>query len=153
MTHYVCYCKNCGDKYLYQGSGQYTLKTPKEYNSREYCPTCKEATVKALSTIPQKSYIDWVEVKEDMLDELLKVEENERKRVEENRNPFDLFPPLRRVFPSLFDTKTNESSKSGEVKVGDKMYRYFYFPSKPKEAKIHVMARLNTLTKEIIDYR
>lgn len=54
MTHYIYFCKNCGVKYTYQGSGHYNLPTPKECNSREYCPECQGAINEALEKYQKK---------------------------------------------------------------------------------------------------
>jgi len=147
-------CGHCGIEYSFYWSGQ-NIPT---HNSDIYCTECEEArseaVKKAFGKIPVLFKNEYIITDEVNLDTLLRLEkenfdELERKNkemVKEKGNPY--FPLMRRVYASLYDSKTGETSKSGGVSYNDRSYSYFYWPSKPEEAKIKVLERINVKTGE-----
>lgn len=147
-------CVHCGIEYRYQASGS----MPGDYNDHEYCEECKEVLVKALKTIPKKFGYKFVKTNEVSIETLLRWEkektEEHRMRMESGEN---IFPLMRQIFPSLYDSGTGEHSRSGKISgreefVG-KTYSYFYWPSKINEANVNVEKRVNLLTGEELSYR
>lgn len=153
MTHYILYCKNCGAKYTFQGSGRYIGVTPREYNDRDYCPECKKAIIDSLEKIEKKSFLDWVSTNEVTLENLLnekaRLREEEIKKVKEDNLPN--FPKLERVYASEYNLEKGEHTIQNEVILNKKKYFYRYFASKKDEAKISKRVRKDSKTQEVIE--
>ena len=101
MRIVIVYCKNCGAKYNWQASGNWSLDTPKEYNDREYCPECKKAIIDALAPISKKSIVKWIKTDEVDLETLKRWK---KEMLEERKlyvGDIGKFPYIERVFPTL----------------------------------------------------
>jgi len=157
----IHYCINCGERYMFQWSGNYDAipDVPKEYRDKDYCPECKKAIVDALTPITKKSEIKWLPTTEVDIDTLLKWEEELREKqiAEDNANSTNhpVFPRGRRVWAGLYNTDIKENSRQEQVMNPENRRLYFYrfYPSKKNEAVITVQARVKFGTNEIIDYR
>lgn len=74
--------------------------------------------------------------------------------------PNSLFPICRRIYSSLYNFETKESSISGQVSdtidIGcnttKRSFSYFYFPSKIQDMKISVNVRFDIINNQIIEY-
>ncbi len=140
MRTAIIECKHCLTDYTTQFSGSWNaIDTPKEYQDHEYCPECKRAIVETLLKIPKKYKWENLPTDEFTLEELLNIEKLEYEKTSELKG---LLPLARRVFANLYDSELNEYSKSGQVKHNGKVFYYFYWPSKPQEAKITVKTKV-----------
>lgn len=151
MMHYMKRCTHCKTVYAYQASG-YGCHDP--LNDDEYCPDCKKVIVDALKDVPKKFDSTWVETNEvtyDFLKEERRKKEEEYEKRDVNGN-FIKLPITRRVYASLFNTKTGEAEKNDAFDIGEKQYLVQYWPSKPDDIKIQVLKEKNLLTGEIVDY-
>lgn len=142
----ISFCKNCGDEYRFQASGNYwSLDTEEEYNDPVYCLECKKTITEVLSKISKKTEIRFIETYDFTLEKLFKKDEElsnaHLKQMEIDRgNNLITFPRIRRVFGSLFDVNKQEYSRTEEILVDGVRYRYSYW-SKSKE--------LIKITKEV----
>lgn len=134
-------CKHCNVVYRYQASGEYILGPPKEYNDKEFCPDCKKVVLKALSKVKKRVEEVWVKTKEISGLEL-KLYEEERMRKGWESKEFPVFP-VRRIFPILYDTRTNESENAGQTlyknyrNLGEDIeFKWAFWPSKPDEGQV-----------------
>ena len=145
----ICRCKHCQIKYSWQASGNWNLNTPEDYNDSEYCPDCKKTIVDALSKIPKKR--DKVSVETDEVD----LATLERWEIEE-RNNHKGFPPVKRVFATLYNWDRQEHKIIRQVDGRDehegKVYIYNYCPSEKENCRILVDKEKNLETGEIIGY-
>ena len=140
MRTAIIECKHCLTNYITQLSGSYdAIDTPKEYQDKDYCPECKKVIVEALAKIPQKYKWENLPTDEISLDELLSIEKDKYEKDSELKG---LLPVARRLFASLYNKELNEYNKSGEVKHNGKVFYYFYWPSKPQEARITVKTKI-----------
>ena len=125
-------CKHCGSEYMYQASG---FPHPEIINDKEYCPVCAEAIQKALSKIPRKFEWRYVHTKDLTKQQALEIIEKRDDQSTEG------FPPIRRIFPELFDPKTNEWSRTEEFYYKDSKYMITYWKNKPKKYAIYKWER------------
>jgi hypothetical protein len=139
MTHYTKRCKHCKSTYTYQGSGDGCFRP---MNDDTYCPVCKAVIIEALKTIPKKFDSVFVETDEVTYDYLL-----EKRREKETGGLC-----TRRVYASLFNTKTGEAEKNDAFDVDNRQYLVQYWPSKREDMKIKVLKEKNLLTGEITGY-
>jgi len=146
----IQYCKNCGAEYKWQASGS-NWEVDRTYNDHEYCPECKKAIIEALVKIPKKSELKWILTDLIDFDTLLEWEKLENQEVQERyeeklKTEEIVLPPMKRVFASLWDTETNQHSRSFMVKGREehknKVFMGFYWPKdEDKEKKITVFIR------------
>ena len=148
----IVYCKNCGFKYSWQASGNYSLDTPEEYNDREYCPECKKAIIDALAPIEKKSIIKWIETDVVGLETLKRWE---LEMFEDRKVYAGGFPYMRRVFPSLLNTETGEHSKDihiqGREGHKDKFFHCTYWENQNEVISITTKVRVD-MDDNILEY-
>ena len=145
MMHYIKRCCHCKSTYTYQASGDGCHKPT---NDDTYCPDCKSIILEALMNVPMKFDRVWEETDEVTYDYLL-----EKRRIEEEkRSEGNLLPLGRRVYASLFNTKTGEAETNDAFDVDNRQYVAQYWPSKREDMKIRVLKEKNLLTGEIIGY-
>jgi rubredoxin len=111
MTHYTKRCVHCKTTYTYQGSGEGCFRP---LNDDRYCPDCKTAIVKALESIPKKFDKVFIETDEVTYDYLL-----EKRNIQDEKAGGLC---TRRVYASLFNTKTGEAEKNDAFDVDNKQY-------------------------------
>jgi hypothetical protein len=146
-------CSHCGITYSYYMSGSHIPN----HNSDIYCPGCEKvragAVAKALGEIPVLFKYKYIPTDDYSLEDLLEIEKVKREHDEfewqKKRDAGEvLFPIARRVYSTLTDSKTGETSRSGGVKYNGESYSYFYWPSKKEEAEIKVYKKINMTTGE-----
>jgi len=134
-------CWHCKTVYTYQASG---AGCHEPINDETYCPECKAAILKALKSIPKKFDKIFMETDEVTYDYLKK------KRDEQDEKAGGLC--TRRVYCSLFNSKTGEAEKNDAFDVDDKQYLVQYWPSKMEDMKIKVLKEKNLETGETKNY-
>ena len=149
-------CHHCGIEYYYHLSGSHIP----DYNSDTYCPECEKvrynAVREAFKGVPVLFTYQYIPTDEYTLEEILKIEKDKRDaQQEEWQKKVDagavLFPLMRRVYSNLYSTERNETSKSGGVKHNGESYSYFYWPSKPEEAEVKVLKRIDMTTGKPVE--
>lgn len=142
------YCKNCGAGYQWQASGHYDrLGIPRQFQDREYCPTCKEAVINALEPIPMVTETKFVITDQIGIETLLQNEKAKREELDKTA----LFPLLRQVRMSP------DSPITGGVKMKInewdwRTFSYSYPEGHPELAEIRMLVRIDIATQKIIDY-
>ena len=152
---YNTYCINCGAEYTFQASGSWSLNYPEKFNDEDYCPECKEAILRALNSISQKTEIKWIPT--DLVDfETLKrweKEEEEEYQKECNKKMSEgniVFPRCKRVFAGLFRmSKPGQPGDSttaihirGRENHTDKFFHCQYWRNSGEVEYIHVKVRV-----------
>lgn len=146
-------CEHCGIEYYYYLSGGYIPV----YSSDTYCEGCEKirynAVNEAFKTVPVLFAYQYILTDDYTLDELLKIEKENREHDEKEwQKRIDagefLFPLARRVYSTLMDTKTGETSRYSLVRHNGETYSYMYWPSKPEEAEIRIFKRIDMTTGE-----
>jgi hypothetical protein len=124
-------CNHCGIGYSYYKSG-----ISPSYNNKEYCNSCKEvihkAEQEALKTIPIKYKEEWVECPKDEIN------------LEEALKEFEkVHPPgtARRIYPPMFNLKTNDSTDTIHVSLNKADYKITYW---------HKSKELDTIEKHML---
>jgi len=146
-------CNHCGIEYSYHLSGNHIP----DYNSDTYCPGCEKvrynAIKEAFKEVPVLFTYQYIPTDDYTLEEILKIEKDKRDAEQEEwQRKVDagavLFPLMRRVYSNLYSTELGEHSKTGRVEYNGESYSYFYWPSKPEEAKVTVLKRIDMTTGE-----
>ena len=151
MRHGITFCKNCGIEYIWQCSGEYNLKTPKEFNDRDYCPECKEAIINALNKVIKKTELRYVPCNDFTLSELIqKTEEINKEKIKNiNTNNFYQFPIMRRVFPKLYNPENDESTHTQEITINNTNYIYSYYLKTKTSFRLVKQVRWDLIKNEI----
>ena len=106
-THKLTFCKHCGIRHSFQGSG---WGAP-EYNDEDYCQECKKTIVDALKNIPKKAEMRFIPSKDF-------TEKEFKEKLEEHS--------VRRTWPGLFDLKNGEvhdSQHNVGLNINGQLYR------------------------------
>lgn len=149
-------CGHCGITYSYYMSGSHIP----QHNSDVYCGGCEkvrsDAVYAAFKDVPVLFKYEYIPTDDYTLEEILKIEKDKRDaQQEEWQKKVDagavLFPLMRRVYSNLYSTERNETSKSGGVKHNGESYSYFYWPSKPEEAEVKVLKRIDMTTGKPVE--
>lgn len=159
MQHYIVRCKHCCTMYTWQAAGEYNMDFPKEYSSSDYCPECKKTIVDALSKIPAKRQLVFVESDEftpNVMFGLIKKKEEDI--IEKNKG--SNFPIIRRVFAGMYDSVRGVSSRQDQIIIKknkngrnvDVCYFYRYFPGYENEMEIKVAMEKDLVSGEILGY-
>lgn len=147
-------CGHCGIEYSYYFSG---TSTP-EYNSENFCNSCEEARVKAISiafaSIPRLFEYRFIPTDKVSLEELkaeeksiaLDNDEYMRKAREKGQH---LLPMARRIWATTYNVELGESYVYSQVKYKGELYSYRYYPSKMDDVEIKVKKKINLKTGKI----
>ena len=134
-------------EYRWQASGQWAQDYPHEHNDKDYCPECKKAIIDALAPISKKSIVKWIKTDEVDLETLKRWE---KEMLEERKlyvGDTGKFPFIERAFPALYDTETNEYSKSihlqGREGHKDKFFHCVYWQKSNKIVSLKVKVRVD----------
>jgi hypothetical protein len=139
-THYEKTCKHCGTPYSFQGSGEWEGDYNQKLNDDSFCPTCKEAILQALSSIPKKFEWRFVESKAYTVKELIKM------ALRQDAEYFckNIGVPVKRVFPQLIEKPGDNRYMTEEVNTTTGVFRVSYWtgeelPSHPNCVKKKVL--------------
>ena len=116
-SHAFRECKHCGIRYSYQRSGHGCFD---ETNDETYCRECKKVIIKALINVPKKFETKFIECNDFTREEAI----NETDRYNQ-----DLL--MHRVFPCMYDTRTQEYSKDRYFEKDGEKYYVHYWNSRP----------------------
>jgi hypothetical protein len=157
VRHITTECIHCGSIYYYQASGH---GCHEKTNDSKYCKSCKQILINTLKLIPVKFEYRWIETddltKEEALN-IIKLEESSNQAKEkfrkENANMSGNFNPfiglsIRRVYPSLHNMKTGESSQEKGFNHNGFKYHISYWDSRPDDYRITKEVRWNLETEK-----
>lgn len=152
----IVYCKNCGEVYKWQASGNHwELDTPEEYNDREYCPECKKVIIDALAKIEKKSIVKWI--KTDVVD-LETLKRWKREMLEERKlyvGDVGKFPYCERVFAHCVNFETGDNTTSIHLKGreghADKFFHCSYWEKSNEVVSITTKVRVD-MNDNILKY-
>lgn len=150
-------CLNCQDVYTYQTSGRGAPK----YNNNDYCPTCQEAIVNALKTVPQKFDCKRVPVAETPYAAVTREEieawyeaEQAARIARRKTEPNNFWLWGQQVWGGYLDLQTGDSQDVIKVKAPDGPYHGVSFWlsvwKKSKEYTIEVDMERDILTDRIV---
>jgi len=148
MIHRIKECIHCGVQYSYQASGHCYYR---EENDEHYCRECKRAINEALAKIPVKFDYRFVSTNEISKEQMLGfIKEKELKLIkqqEEGAKDNNLFTGLmvRRVYPSLHNLQTGESSHEESAEYNGTEYYMSWWDSRPDDYKIRKKVRWDIL--------
>ena len=149
MKIQLLYCKNCGNKYRRQFSGEGDTTAP-QYGDDKYCPSCKKLIVDVLKAVNKYSEVKWVKTTE------LTFEECDFKYHEYRCSCKDEMIPFR-CFPVLYNLARKEHEIIRHFETGinkiKRQFIYSYWPSEGPKFNLTTVARINCETGEIIGYR
>jgi len=153
MTHKTTYCSHCGIKYYYQGSG-HGCGDP--LNNSKHCTECMSVIVTALSRVPKKVEMRWIDSSEYTFDQIIELTEKydaEQDRIHNERQKGSIIQIIRprRVFPGLVDLKTGECSENRYGIINGVEYSVTWMKSKPEDYSVRKRAHWDLINNKLIE--